>query len=175
MFFLKLLITGIIAGIIGFYILEKWLKSYLLSLPFGKQLVATLVLGLLYTVAFVTGFAGLIADLTQANVVLVWFILLLGIFSTNTIIILIVVFYVVLAGGYKEFVKIADESLAPLIAGTVGFLFGIIKPQESYSIYYDPGVIATVNFMAGLFGGFVSAVIAFITKKILNKLFPYYE
>ena len=172
MFFLKLLITGILAGIIGYYVLERWLKRYLLKLPARKQIVAILVLCLLYSIVFVTAFAGLIADLAQVNVVIVWFISLLGIFSTNTIVILILVFYVVMTGGYKEFVTIAEESLAPLIAGTVGLLFGLTEqPQESYSIFYDSGDIAAINFMAGIYGGFISGVIAFITKKIMNVLF----
>jgi len=80
------------------------------------------------------------------------------------------VFYVVIMGGYKEFISIAKESLAPLIAGTVGLLFGLTEPQETYSIFYDEGDIAAINFMTGLYGGFISAVIAFITKRILNKL-----
>ena len=80
------------------------------------------------------------------------------------------VFYVVMSGGYKEFVKIAEGALVPLVAGTVGFLFGLLQPKENYLLYIDPGVIATVNFMAGFYGGFVSAVIAFITKKILKTI-----
>ena len=175
MFFLKLILTGLITGILGYFLIERWLKNYLQGLSLNGQIKAVLILGFLYAVAFASIFAGLIADLMQTNVFVVWLFLLPGIFSTNTLIIMIVVFSVVFVEGYKEFASYAYEVLAPLVAGTLGFLFGLIKPQNYTMLFFDPGAIATINFMAGLFGGALSAGIAYITAKVLNSLSPNFD
>ena len=175
MFFVKLALTGILVGIIGYFVLERFLRRFLSDLPLGKQLLAVAILGILFLIATMSIFISFLSDMTQMSAIWIWAIMIPSILSVPTIIILIAVFYKILLGGYSEFVNIANEVLTPIIAGTIGFLFGFIQPQQGNQIYFEPELIAVVNFFLGFIGGGISAFIDYLTKKVLKSFLSQFD
>lgn len=175
MFFVKIALTGILVGIIGYFILERFLRRYLSNLPLGKQLLAIAILGILFMIVTMSIFVRFLSDMTQISAIWIWVIMIPSILSVETFIIIIVVYYKIIFEGYSEFVNIATEVLTPIIAGTIGFLFGFVRPQEGNQIYFEPELIAVVNFYLGFIGGGISVFTAYLTRKILKNFFPYFD
>jgi|GEM_PF-5608396 len=167
MFFLKLLVIGVAIGLIGYFILERVLKKYLTKLSFGKQLTIVFIFGLLFIIIVFSTFVNTLSDVAQIDAEWLWVFMLPSILSIDIIVFLFVIVYVVMIGGYNEFLRIADGVVSPLVAGSIGFIFGFIQPQENNQEFFDPELIAVFNFIIGMIAGLISSFFAFLTKKIL--------
>lgn len=174
MFWMKAIGTGVVVGVIGYFVVKRWLWNRLCNMSFGQQLVSIAVLGLLFTAATMAVFAKAVSDMTGIPVGLILAFAIPGMVSFETVVIILAVWYNIVFEGYAGFERIVNEVLTPLVACTIGFLLGFIPSQEGTPML-DADFIAVANFLRGAVSGGISAFIAYLVGLVLGCLFPSYD
>ena len=174
MFWMKAIGTGVVVGVIGYFVVKRWLWNRLCNMSFGQQLVFIAVLGLLFTAAIMAVFAKAVSDMTGIPLGLILAFAIPGMVSFETVVIILAVWYNVVFEGYAGFERIVNEILTPLVACIIGFLLGFIPSQKGDPIF-DADIIAVGNFLVGAVSGGISAAIAYLVGLVLESLFPSYD
>jgi len=174
MFWIKAIGTGVVVGVVGYFVVKRWFWTRLCTMSIGEQLVSIVVLGLLFTAATMMVLARTISDMTGIPVVWILAITIPSMVSFETVVIILAVWYNVVFEGYAGFERIVNEILTPLVACTIGFVLGFIQSEGGMSTGVDE-LIAIENFLKGAFSGGISAFIAYIVGLMLELLLPSYD
>jgi hypothetical protein len=158
-FMIKITITGILVGIIGYFIGEK-LQRRFANASFKEQLAWTVVGSVLICTAAASPVATFFGDLVGITSGLALLALVPGMS--------IVIIFCWLV-GYKSIFSFKSEMATPLAAGLAGFIIGLIHHEPSIPwIGSGDGTIAVIKLFFGTIGGAVSSLLAYITGKTLR-------
>jgi hypothetical protein len=168
---IEAIITGLIVGLLGYILIEKFLRNKIIHWTPGKQLLAIVLLGFLLQITSLYTVFNYLIDFAQVPPTWIWLFLLAGIFSIPTFGIIVIVLYKISIGGISEFINYTYEIMGTIIAAVIGFVFGFFYVDQSSQLnYVDRELFTLFNIFQGVFAGSIAAFFSFITRKLLSRV-----
>ena len=161
-FFARAVITGLLLGAIGYFLIEVYLKNRLVRLPLGKQLFIVALVAFLAILAMMSPIVNSVAEISGIPVLLMLIIMIFGnVMALFTISFFI--FLLILTRGMPMFVDFSYKVLGPIIGGGLGFALVIFNVEEGEKIS------AALLFILGFVSGGISGFVAYATRSLISR------
>lgn len=174
-FIIEPVFAGAAAGLIGYVAFGRIVPRFLVGLSPPVQIVSVVLLGLLTMLVGLSGLAMLVADLMGVSAAFAWAILIPGVLSTGTLVVVLIIAARVSEEGYSAFREEALVVLTPVVGFVVGAVIGTRRPLDGLRDWWLVAEfqfeIALARFLLASISGAVAGAAAAATQRLLVRSF----
>ena len=169
-FFLSTALAGVASGVLGYLSFDKFYYHTLRYSSPGSQLVYIVALLCLFAFGSAITVLGVFKGIDNLSEMIATVFAVLFLFSIPGIIMIFVLYVLVTTGQGEKVANLVSEAATPILGLVAGAAvsFGISAPELSPLEAIALQEVGTFFRILGtLFGGFIAAVIALVTKSTL--------
>ena len=170
---MNLVVTGIVTGALGYFLFGKLLQSFMGRIsPLGSLLIIAAI-GVLIMLGGLIAFGNFFVHAFGIPPVFAYAIMVGGIFSLPTLVIILIVWQKVMFEGHSAVRDYATDAIGPFVSLFIAFLLGAshaTTPGDSLLGREFQVEIATFSFILDFWQGVIAGAIAFATQKIIGNI-----
>lgn len=159
-------LTGAIVGVVGYVLVGKPLRGFLARLPPLGQLAVFVLVGVATMLAGLADFAGFLAKLLGVSVESAWAILIPGLFSSATLILVVII----IAQGVSALQDYVLGALTPFVAFVVGMNLGSSRALDGLQDHWLAPEFRMEITLLVLFFSLYAGVISGATSSAVQRL-----